>query len=182
MDGCSPCWRSALTGGLCAFLLFGSVPAPASAASASGRYLVTVRGAADYAAARASLIATGAEVIEDLPELNLIVVAAGAAAALAPMAAAPGITGMALDHISRVAPPEGSVPNFDAPGLLSARQVPLRAAAATAGIRADPAFGDPGLLWDYRRIGLPKAWATSAGIVRSPSASPIPGWTSRMPI
>ena len=37
------------------------------------------------------------------------------------------------------------------------------AATAAAGINPDPAWDYKGLLWDYRRIGLPKGWRTTAG-------------------
>jgi hypothetical protein len=40
------------------------------------------------------------------------------------------------------------------------------AAAAAAGINSDPAWDYKGLLWDYRRIGLPQGWKTSAGSSR----------------
>ena len=41
----------------------------------------------------------------------------------------------------------------------------MRAPAATtaAGVNPDPAWDYKGLLWDYRRIGLPKGWKTTAG-------------------
>src|SRR4029453_6072392 len=32
-----------------------------------------------------------------------------------------------------------------------------------AGINPDPAWDYKGLLWDYRRIGLPQGWKTTAG-------------------
>ena len=56
-------------------------------------------------------------------------------------------------------------PNLDAPGVRGAHQLKAKAPAATtaAGINPDPAFDYKGLLWDYRRIGLPQGWKTSAG-------------------
>ena len=60
---------------------------------------------------------------------------------------------------------ERSAPNLAAPGLRSATQVRATAPAATAaaGINPDPAWDYKGLLWDYRRIGLPQGWRTTAG-------------------
>jgi hypothetical protein len=73
---------------------------------------------------------------------------------------------VASDHVARVAadqPP--AAPNLTAPGLRGAQRVAVRApaAAAAAGIRPDPAFSYRGLMWDYRRMGLPGGWRTTAG-------------------
>ncbi len=63
---------------------------------------------------------------------------------------------------------EVGAPNLDAPGLRGATRLKAKAPAATtaAGINPDPAFDYKGLLWDYRRIGLPQGWKTSAGSSR----------------
>jgi hypothetical protein len=44
-------------------------------------------------------------------------------------------------------------------------RLPAAAAAtrAATGINPDPAFDYKGLLWDYRRMGLPQGWKTTAG-------------------
>src|SRR4029453_3603002 len=54
---------------------------------------------------------------------------------------------------------------LDAPGLRGAHQLKAKAPPATsgAGINPDPAWDYKGLLWDYRRIGLPQGWKTTAG-------------------
>ena len=60
---------------------------------------------------------------------------------------------------------EVGAPNLDAPGLRGATRLKAKAPAATtaAGINPDPAWDYKGLLWDYRRIGLPQGWKTTAG-------------------
>jgi hypothetical protein len=53
-----------------------------------------------------------------------------------------------------------AAPNLSKPGTLGGARVRLPAAAAAtaaAGINPDPAWDYEGLLWDYRRIGLPRA-------------------------
>jgi hypothetical protein len=58
-----------------------------------------------------------------------------------------------------------SAPNLSRPGTLGATRLRARAPAAVtaSGINPDPAWDYKGLLWDYRRIGLPKGWKTTAG-------------------
>ncbi len=131
--------------------------------AATDRYVVTVDGAAGFATAKAALQAGGAEIVAELPEIDMLVVrpSTGAPAALATAA---GVRSMVPDRIIRISPPEGGVPRTDAPGLRSARPVPSAAQPAGAAVlRPDPAFGYKGLLWDYRRIGLPAGWGASAG-------------------
>jgi hypothetical protein len=76
--------------------------------------------------------------------------------------------GVARDRLQRVAveDPAGA-PNLSKPGALSGARVRLPAAAAAktaaARINPDPAWDYKGLLWDYRRIGLPEGWKTTAG-------------------
>jgi hypothetical protein len=57
-----------------------------------------------------------------------------------------------------------AAPDRAAPGLRSAQRVRTSAAAAPgAGINPDPAWDYKGLLWDYRRMGLPQGWRETAG-------------------
>ncbi|HSO55642.1 MAG TPA: S8 family serine peptidase [Actinomycetes bacterium] len=60
---------------------------------------------------------------------------------------------------------EVGAPNLDNPGLRGATRLKAKAPAATtaAGVNPDPAWDYKGLLWDYRRIGLPQGWKTTAG-------------------
>jgi hypothetical protein len=44
-------------------------------------------------------------------------------------------------------------------------------AASAAGINPDPAWDYKGLLWDYRRIGLPQGWKTTTPTASSPPGS-----------
>ena len=144
-----------------AVLSFGS-PAPLRAQATTDRFIVTVDKTADFAAARAALLGSGAEIITEIPELNLMVVQRGAAAA-ATMAAVPGVSGTIPDRITRISPPEGQKPNSRHPDCARPAwcqcRLRRRPRAASSRIR----LRLQGLLWDYRRIGLPEGWKESAG-------------------
>jgi subtilisin family serine protease len=148
-------------------LLAATLPQLASAApkGASDRYLVRARSSADYAGLRAKAVQSGARVLRDLPQLQMMVVRAPAAARTS-LAADRRTLGVARDRLQRVSvedPP--SAPNLSKPGTLGGARVRLPAAAkaAAAGIDPDPAWDYKGLLWDYRRIGLPQGWKKTAG-------------------
>ena len=150
-------------------LLAAMLPQLASAApkGASDRYLVRARSSADYAGLRAKAVQSGARVLRDLPQLHMMVVRASAAAHSS-IAADRRAAGVARDRLQRVAVDEpAGAPNLSKPGVLWGAQVRLPAAAAAkataAGINPDPAWDYKGLLWDYRRIGLPQGWKTTAG-------------------
>jgi hypothetical protein len=142
---------------LAAMLPSTSVAAP-SAGRGSGRYLVVAKRAADYRALRAKAVQQGARVLRDIPQLKTMVVR-GSGSARNSLAADGRTLGVASDHVARVAVERPqAAPNLAAPGLRSAQRVAAKAPAAAAqaaGIRPDPAFAYRGLLWDYRRIGLP---------------------------
>ena len=137
--------------------------ASAGPKGASGRYLVVARSSADYGALRAKAVREGARVLRDLPQAKTLVVSA-TASARSSLAADRRTVGVARDQVRRLIP-ERNKPNLSAPGLRSATQLKAKAPAATtaAGINPDPAFDYKGLLWDYRRIGLPQGWKTTAG-------------------
>jgi lantibiotic leader peptide-processing serine protease len=146
------------------------LPQMASAApsGASGRYLVVARSSADYGALRAKAVNAGARVLRDLPQLKAMVVRAPAGARTS-LAADRRTLGVATDRVRKVTVDDQRAPNLSAPGLQSAQRVRVAGAAtatAAAGIRPDPAFSYRGLLWDYRRIGLPKGWRETAGSPR----------------
>jgi hypothetical protein len=144
------------------------VSGPAQAApqpdSASGRYLVVARSAADYAALRDSVARSGAKIVSEMPQIKTFVIS-GTSDARSRVQADPRVEAMAADHIATIDSAERPAPNLAAPGLRSARQIDLAPAspAAQAGINPDPAFDHPGLQWDLRRIGLPQGWQTTAG-------------------
>ena len=137
--------------------------ASAGPKGASARYLVVARSAADYGALRAKAVKEGARVLRDLPQAKTIVVSAPASARSS-LAADRRTLGVARDQVRRLTS-ERNQPNLSAPGVRGATQVKAKAPAATtaAGINPDPAFDYKGLLWDYRRIGLPRGWKTTAG-------------------
>jgi lantibiotic leader peptide-processing serine protease len=150
---------------LAALLAAPSSAAPA--ADASGRYLVLARSAADLDALRAKAVAGGARVVRAIPQINAMVVRASAATKgrLAADARAVGVT---TDRLTSPDTVDRAKPDLSAPGLRSAQRVTTsRAAAARAtGINPDPAFDYKGLLWDYRRMGLPQGWRETAGSPR----------------
>jgi subtilisin family serine protease len=141
------------------------LPQLASAApeKASGRYLVRARSSADYTALRAKAVKEGARVVRDLKQVNTMVVSANSATRSS-LAADRRTLSVARSGIRKLTAEVGA-PNLDAPGLRGATRLKAKAPAATsaAGINPDPAFDYKGLLWDYRRIGLPQGWKTSAG-------------------
>jgi hypothetical protein len=141
------------------------LPQLASAApeKASGRYLVRARSSADYAALRAKAVKDGARVLRDLKQINTMVVSAPASARSA-LSADRRTLSIARSGVRKLTAETGK-PNLDAPGLRGAHLLRAKAPAATtaAGVNPDPAFDYKGLLWDYRRIGLPQGWKTSAG-------------------
>jgi len=150
-------------------LLAAMLPQLASAApkGASDRYLVRARSSTGYAGLRAKAVQSGARVLRDLPQLRMMVVRASAAAHSS-IAADRRAAGVARDRLQRAAVNEpAGAPNLSKPGVLGGVQVRLPAAAAAkaaaAGINPDPAWDYKGLLWDYRRIGLPQGWKTTAG-------------------
>jgi len=153
---------------LAAMLPGTSVAAP-SAGGGTGRYLVVAKSAADYRGLRAKAVQQGARVLRDLPQLKTLVVR-GSGSARNSLAADGRTLGVASDHVVRVAVERPqAAPNLAAPGLRSAQRVAARAsatAAPSAGIRPDPAFSYRGLMWDYRRIGLPGGWKKTAGSSR----------------
>jgi Subtilase family len=74
--------------------------------------------------------------------------------------------GVATDRLTSPDTVDRARPDLSALGLRGAQRVPRAAAAAaarTSGINPDPAFDYKGLLWDYRRMGLPRGWRETAG-------------------
>jgi subtilisin family serine protease len=141
-------------------LLAALVPGTSFAASStgvSGRYLVVARSGA-YTAVKAKAARLGAKVIRELPQVGTLVVRASGAAR-ASLAADPSVAGVATDRLQRVAPPESKA--LAAGRTTVAATAP--AATTTAGINPDPAWDYKGLQWDFRRIGLPQGWQTTAG-------------------
>jgi lantibiotic leader peptide-processing serine protease len=124
----------------------------------SGRYLVVARSGA-YAAVKAKAARAGAKVIRELPQVGTLVVRASGAAR-ASLAADPAVAAVATDRVERVAPPESQ--KALAAGRTTVTATAPAAAPAT-GINPDPAWDYKGLLWDFRRIGLPQGWQTTAG-------------------
>src|SRR5215207_2409104 len=87
------------------------------------------------------------------------------AAAKGRLAADRRAAGVATDRLTSPDTVDRAKPDLSAPGLRSAQRVRTSAATATraAGINPDPAWDYKGLLWDYRRMGLPQGWRETAG-------------------
>ena len=140
--------------------------ATAAPEKASGRYLVKARSSADYAGLRAKAVKEGARVLRDLRQVNTMVLSAPAAARNS-LAADRRTLGVARSQVRKLTAEVGA-PNLASPGLRGATRLKAKAPAATtaAGVNPDPAWDYKGLLWDYRRIGLPQGWKTTAGSPR----------------
>jgi subtilisin family serine protease len=149
-------------------VLAGLLAAPSSAApasgDASGRYLVLARNAADLGGLRARAVADGARVVRAIPQINALVVEASATAKRR-LAADRRALGVATDRLTQPDTVERARPDLSSPGLRGAQRIAARPAAAArgAGINPDPAWDYKGLLWDYRRMGLPRGWRETAG-------------------
>jgi lantibiotic leader peptide-processing serine protease len=130
-----------------------------------GRYIVVARSDGDYRALRQKAVSEGAKVAQDIPKLRTMAVE-GSATVRASFASDSRVAAVATDRIEKITTADPLKPNLAAPGLRSATQLPAKAPAAAgrvSGINPDPAWDYKGLLWDYRRIGLPEGWQHTAG-------------------
>jgi len=121
---------------------------------------------------QAKAVKSGARVVRSIHQLNTMVVE-GSATMRTSLSADSGALEVAADHVESIAPAERRKVNSAAPGLFGARTVAgstANPAAAGGGVHADPAFNYKGLLWDYRRMGLPQAGRPPRAARRSPSA------------
>ena len=107
-------WRNSLIGAAMLALL-GAGLAPAGRAAEGERYLARASGPQDLAAKRAALLAGGAQIVKEIPELNLLVVVGATASVRAAM---PGGAGLIPDRLSKITPPDGLVTKQTRPGLL----------------------------------------------------------------
>ncbi|HZA83304.1 MAG TPA: S8 family serine peptidase, partial [Actinomycetes bacterium] len=148
-------------------VLAGVLSAPSfagqSSDDASGRYLLVAKSGADLSALRAKALRQGAKVVHAMPQLKALAIQ-GSEGVRRSLAADGRTLGVARDQLRRITP-ERRVPNLDSPGLRGASRLKAKAPAASrgAGINPDPAWDYKGLLWDYRRIGLPQGWRRTAG-------------------
>jgi subtilisin family serine protease len=142
-----------------------SVPAQAAPPSGStGQFMVVARSASEYNAVRNSFARAGNKIVRELPQIKTFVIQ-GSTEASTRMGADPRVLGVVPDHVETITS-DRQQPNLSAPGLRSATRVNLPATAqgpSAAAIDPDPAFDINGLQWDFRRIGLPQGWNTTAG-------------------
>jgi subtilisin family serine protease len=151
--------------GLLLLIILAAWPAGAVRAaprvSPGQRYIAVAKSDADLARLRADVIAAGGTIIREMPQIDALVVtipgAVGARAA-ASIASSPAIEGLAKDHVSQLILPDGQ----------STTKTPHQSrtrvnVAAAATVTPDPAFGIPGLMWDFDRIRATQALQVTAG-------------------
>ena len=144
-----------------------AAPAASSSSSDRGRYLVVARSAADYPALRAKAVSEGATVTQEIPALKTLAIQA-TSTTRSRLAADRRTLGVAPDRVRQLRSTERFKPDLRTPGRLSPTRVRTPVAPGTAPRQAgrfvpDPAWDYQGLLWDYRRMGLPQGWRTTTG-------------------
>jgi lantibiotic leader peptide-processing serine protease len=124
------------------------------AAAAGGRYIVVAKSAASYASMKATLVASGAKIVQELRATNAIVITGGAQASIL---SAQSVQSVARDKVQRIVPPESagvkkpSAPRGAHLSWIGSPFIP------------DPAFQLPGLMWNVTRVNAPAAWQTTKG-------------------
>jgi hypothetical protein len=135
--------------------------------SASGRYLVVARNAADLSGLRAKAVREGAKVVHTLPQVKALAIQ-GSDSVRRSLAADGRTLGVARDRVQKITA-ERHAPRLSAPGLRSAQRVPANvpaaAQAAAAGIDPDPA-------WDYKACCGTTAASACRRVGRPPPAAP----------
>ena len=148
-------------------VLAGLLSAPSfagqSSERAAGRYLLVAKNRADLAGLRSKAQQQGAKVVHAMPQLKALAFQ-GSESVRRSLAADSRTLGVARDQVRQITS-ERRTPNLSSPGLRGASQLKAKApaAATAAGINPDPAWDYKGLLWDYRRMGLPRGWKRTAG-------------------
>jgi subtilisin family serine protease len=129
----------------------------------TGRYLLVAKNGADLGALRAKAVQQGAKDVRAVPQLKLLALR-GTDSVRRSLAADSRTAGVARSRMREITS-DRHTPRLNAPGLRGASRISAKAPAATtaAGINPDPAWDYKGLLWDYRRMGLPQGWKTTAG-------------------
>ena len=140
-----------------------SSPAVAQDSGAPARYLVTARSAGEVGAVRAQAEASGAQVVDAVPELDMVVVNAtpGQRAALE---ADSRVGSVGSDSLRRITTADPTVRTQTAPGVLGTQPVAVPGAAPDRP-DVDPAQTYRGLQWDFPRIGAPTAGGGSSSVL-----------------
>jgi subtilisin family serine protease len=139
---------------LALLLLSLAMAAPLTAARATQqppatgeRHVAVAKDDADYARLRAEILAAGGKIVREMPQIHTMSVTMPATRAQARLAA-PRIEGLAKDHITELSPPEGQKRTTPQTRARNRANLQNQRRAVTP----DPAFGFPGLTWNFDRI------------------------------
>lgn len=141
-------------------ILGATVAAPAAAAAGanhpgSNRWMVVAKSDQDFSALRADISAAGGRILNELPNIDMFVVAGGSS--VRNLATDAHASGVAADHVEQLVPPDG--------GTTTSRPSSPHApyGGSHSKVTPDPAFSLSGLMWNVNRINAPQAWKTSTG-------------------
>jgi subtilisin family serine protease len=145
-----------------AAVLIMSAAAAAPPAAAAGpthpsgnRWILVAKSAGDYSGLRADITAAGGRILNELPDIDTFVVAGGSN--LRNLSSDAHASGVAPDHLERLAPPDGGA-------VAPPKLTPHGAGGGShSKVTPDPAMSLPGLMWNVNRIEAPEAWKTSTG-------------------
>ncbi len=129
---------------------------PAPTASGDGQFMAVAATDADYAGLKADVQTAGGRVLKEMPEIQTMVVKAPKAAK-AKLAASKHAAAVATDHIETLSPPDQAMPS---PAL---RKSTLPGANLKPPVTPDPAYFDPGLLWNEMRVRMTQAFRVTTG-------------------
>ncbi len=171
----APSWRHLILATVLlavAFIATSAAAFSSAAAAPTGqpqRLLVQARSAADYDSLRSDLEKSGAKILIDLRQINLLVISTTNTGLKGALAANPRAAAVASDGVRRLIRPELQQEFFGKAFSAkpeqtriqikgSGRLLPHTQASPTIGISSDPAVTDySGLMWNLVRIRAPQA-------------------------
>ncbi len=152
------------------FLAAGPLPAVTAQGTASQQLILRTTSPADYGALRNLVKQSGGTFIVDRPDLNLMIVSVPNVALL-PVEKSSHIAGMALDHAQDVVGPSMRGQTNATSGTpqrvrvnIQAQVAPERAPNVAQSVTPDPAFTNPGLMWNQVRIHADQSWQQPVGL------------------
>jgi hypothetical protein len=129
---------------------------PAPSSSGDGQFMAVAASDADYSGLKADVQNAGGHVLKELPEIQTMVVRAPKSAK-AKMAASRHAAAVASDHIESLSPPDQS---NQTPGL---RKTKIPGVKPGPPVTPDPAYFDPGLMWNEVRLRMTQAFRVTTG-------------------
>jgi subtilisin family serine protease len=129
---------------------------PAPTASGDGQFMAVAASDADYAGLKADVQNAGGRVLKEMPEIQTVVVKAPKAAK-AKLAASTHAAAVATDHIESLSPPDQGM---QSPAL---RKSTIPGPELKPPVTPDPAYFDPGLLWNEMRVRMTQAFRVTTG-------------------